>query len=116
MAEPNYKTLGDAVGMPDAQDRYFIRKLLLRYERSHPGVIKYTIDSAKADQQNNSGGVKDITEFGLVDKHSDRRHIFELPESLVTEIEKYYPTMFREKKHFRWFVKNFKELMLPDRY
>lgn len=112
----NYKTLGDAIGMPDEQDKAFIRKLILVYEREHPNLIKTTIDAAKKDQVENSHGLKNVSEFGLVDKQSSRRHIFELPESLVAAIEQYFPTMFREKKHFRWFIKNFRELLIPDRY
>jgi len=112
----NYKSLGDAVGMPDAADRAFIRKLIAEYERNHPGLIKYTIDAAKKDQLDNSNAFGDKTKFGLVDAQSSRRHLFELPEQLVMQIEQYYPTIFRDKKHFGWFCRNFKDLMLPESY
>jgi len=112
----NYKSLGDAIGMPDEKDKAFIRKLILTYEREHPGLIKHAIDEAKREQQAVDGPVKKRTDFGLVDPHSARRHLFELPEGLVTVIEQYYPTLFRERKHFTWFIRSFKELLIPDRY
>lgn len=112
----NYKSLGDAIGMPDEHDREFIRRLLLDYERKHPGQIKFTLDTAKSDQWENDSAFRERSKFGLVDAQSSRRHLFELPASLMQLIERYYPTMFREKKHFAWFCKNFKELRLTEKY
>lgn len=110
------KTLGEAIGMPDDVDKAFIRRVILEYEQGYPGLIKHAVDEARRDQAANSSGVNDVTAFGLVDKSSSRRHLLELPEGLVTQLERYYPTLFRERKHFRWFIKNFKELLLPERY
>lgn len=110
------KDLGDAIGMPTEADKRFIRKLILAYDRKHPGWIKATIDQARNDQRENSTAFNDKTRFGLVDKQSSRRHLFELPEELYLEIERYFPTMFYTRSHFHWFVKNFPELLLPERY
>lgn len=115
-SNPDYKSLGDVIGMPDDQDKTFIRGLILAYEKERPGWIKHTIDEARREQQAVNGPITKRTDFGLVDGHSARRHIFELPQGLVETIETYYPTMFREKKHFQWFVKHFKELMVPEKY
>jgi hypothetical protein len=112
----NYKSLGDAVGMPDQKDKDFLRRLILDYNRRYPGLIKNTVDEARKDQRENSNALNDITRFGVVDGQSHRRHLFELPEGLINEIEMQYPTMFREKSHFHWFCKNFKELMLPEKF
>lgn len=113
MQKKEYKSLGDAVGMPDSVDKERIRKILLAYEKKYPGQITYTRDVAKGDF-GAQGGKK--AEFGLVNKGASGRVIFELPEELHHQLEEYIPTLFRDKKHFRWFVKNFKELMIPERY
>lgn len=110
------KTLGDAIGMPDDVDKAFIRRIILEYERENPGLIKHAIDEARKDQSESSMAFDDKRKFGLVDKQSSRRHLLELPEGLMQQFERYYPTLFREKKHFTWFCKNFKELMLPEKY
>ena len=108
-----YKTLGDAVGMPDDIDKERIRRIILNYEKKHPGWIAHARDEAKRDffQQ---GGMKQ--KFGEVNKQAGGRVVFELPEGLHQQLEEYIPTLFREKKHFQWFVKNFKELMVPESY
>lgn len=111
------KTLGESLGMPDERDRQFIRALLLQYERRHPGLIKTTIQGAKKEVWENSTAFKPkLLQYGVVDNASKRRHLFELPADLIHEIEMQYPTMFREKKHFQWFVQNFKELLIPEKY
>lgn len=104
------RTLADAIGMPDATDKAYITKLILRYEKRYPGLIKSAVDQAKEETHTK------INEFAIIDKHSSRRYLFELPEELIANIEKAYPTMFREKKHFAWFCKNFKGLMIAERY
>ena len=104
--------MSDVVGMPDERDREFIRRLILRYEREHPGFIKTYRDSAK--QWFQMGGERE--KYGLAGKQANMRLIFELPVELGAAIEMHYPTMFRDKKHFRWFVKNFRELMIPEKY
>lgn len=110
------KSMADAVGMPDEKDKAFLRRLIRRYDRNHPGLLAYTIQQARQDQFENSTTFKNISKYGLVDQVSSRRHIFEFPESLIATIEQYYPTIFRDKKHFGWFVHNFPELMLPEKF
>jgi len=116
----SYKSLGDAVGMPDDTDKENIRKIIMRFEKKNPGAIPHTISEAKQDMKANSSALHEIKDLGLVEKKSmssaNRALVFELPEALVDELEKYIPTLFRDRKHFQWFVKNFKELMVPDRY
>lgn len=113
MQKKELKTLGDAIGMPDNVDRERIRRIILKYEKKYPGQITYTRDVAKRDFQEQGGRKAD---FGEVNKQAQGRIIFELPEELHRQLEEYIPTLFREPKHFRWFVKNFKELMVPPKY
>lgn len=111
MKKQEAKTLGDAVGMPDEVDKENIRAYIRKYDKAQPGKLAFTISSARAEH--NSARHDD---FNLVNKDSGARHIFELPADFVEGLEEAYPIMFRDKKHFRWFVKNFKELMLPKKY
>lgn len=110
-----YKTLGDAIGMPDEQDKTFIRNLILRYEEKNPGQILAYRDAGKEELAKN-GLWNGRQEFGVTGKQASMRMIFNLPSELHASIERYYPTMFREKTHFHWFIKNFKGLMLPEKY
>lgn len=105
------KDLSDVVGLPDKEDKRNILTLIKNYEIANPGQLKHTLDSARNDMKS-QGDAK----YGVVSEQAGRRLVFELPEGLILEIEKAYPLMFRDKNHFRWFVKNFKPLMIPDRY
>ncbi len=111
----NVKTLGDALGMPTEEDKEFLRKLLVEYERQRPGEIMAYIEAGKRDLAAN-GAWNGRQEFGVTGKQAHMRQIFNFPPTLAALIERYFPTMFRDKKHFRWFVKNFKWLMLPEKY
>lgn len=118
IGKKKYQDIGDAVGMPDAQDKAHIEKILLAYDKKHPGEIQFHRDVAK---QTSSAGTND---FGLVAGGSNKkgigseglRYMFELPPEVHEKIEAYMPTVFRSKKHFAWFCKNFKYLMIPSRY
>lgn len=107
------KTLGDAIGLPDDVDKERIRRLVLQYERKHPGYIQNAIDEAKA--QHALLGDRAV-KFGEVNKGAGGRLLFELPEPLHKKISDAYPLMFSDKKHFQWFCKNFKELLVPEVY
>lgn len=100
----DYKDIGDAVGMPDEQDRQQIRKMIDDFEQKHPGEIKLHRDEA-------SEHLKQLR-TDVVGKKAGRRYALELPEPLYEQMEKYIPTLFRSKKHFTWLRKNFKELFL----
>lgn len=103
-----YKTLGDAVGMPDAEDKRNIEKIIRAYEKKHPGEIIFHRNMAR-DRLVNA-----FNPNAVVDKKSNRRYVFELPPDLFNKLEAYIPTLFRDKKHFDWFKKNFKGLKIPQ--
>lgn len=114
-----YQDIGDAVGMPDDEDKQRIRGIIARYERKHPGEIAFHRDAAK--EHLGVGATGSGNKYGLVsavtgETNSARRYLFELPPELHEKIEAYMPTIFRSKKHFAWFCKNFKELMIAEKY
>lgn len=107
------KTLADAVGLPDKQDKERIQRKLVAYERSHPNEIGAIIAIAKQDFQE-QGGRKAL--YGESNKQARGRTLFELPTELGQWFEQAYPLMFRDKKHTRWMAKNFPELLIPEKY
>lgn len=108
-----FKTLGDALGMPTDYDKERIRRIILRYERKYPGRLEQTIRVSRADHEAQGGRV---AEFSEVNKAAHGRVVLELPEELHSKIEHLIPTIFSEKKHFHWFIKNFPELVIPRKY
>lgn len=112
-----YKSLGDAVGMPDEVDKERIRRIILKYEKQHPGEIGTIIEYAKIHSK------AFTNEFGLVSgkgttkgiSSNSLRYQMELPPDLHRQIETYIPTIFSDKKHYAWFKKNFRELFIPEK-
>ncbi len=110
------KDIADVLDAPTVQDRDRIKRIILDYEKKNPGQIMYTVMQAKQDQRDNSTVSLDMTKHGLVNKQAGRRHLLELPEPLVTRIQRSYPTMFSSRKHLAWFIKQFPQLLLPEKY
>lgn len=102
------KSLADAIGLPDKEDKLRIQRYLLKYEKKHPGEIKFHRDMARER-------LKD-PKFGLVDSQSARRYLFELPTEIGVWLGQAYPLMFKDKKHLAWFCKNFPELLIPEKF
>jgi len=117
------KSMAGAVGMPDEGDWQNICQAIELFRKE--SVKKYGFDqlvdciaNARNEHANNNGGkysnVYDSTNIASKDSNLDYR--FELPQELMFMIEKAYPTMFRDKAHFRWFSKKFATLSITGRY
>jgi hypothetical protein len=89
------KSLGRAIGLPDKEDEEFLKRLVAKYEAENPGWLTYIRN-----------------EGGLVNKGSSMTYDFELPVTFYREVERYYPMMFRDADHYRWFKKTFIALMI----
>lgn len=112
--EGKTKTLADAVGLPDEDDWKNIVKMIAIYREAT--VKKYGYDILVETIANARKDASNADAFLLVNKDSNMRHVFELPESFVNLIEKAYPLMFKSKKHFSWFARHFKELRISEKY
>jgi hypothetical protein len=117
-----FKSLVGAVGMPDEEDwRNIVRiiNLVRRKSKEELGfdIVVDCISRARGEhaEAGNKYGRKS-EEFLLVNKDSNMRHVFELPEALTHAIEQVYPLMFTDKKHFAWFAKNFASLRVSEKY
>lgn len=107
--------LADNLPAPTKEDKQRIQRIILRYEKKHPGYIQQAIEEARRDQREMHRSGTDVSKFGEVGKQAGQRHLLELPEELHIAITRAYPTMFTSKKHFRWFLKNFRELVIPEK-
>jgi len=103
--------MSSVVGMPDEEDKRIIQKIIINYEDKKPGQITDSILEAR--QENKEGNKNSLN---TTNKGSNSRLVLRLPEELAMQLQKYIPTLFRDKKHFEWFVKNFKHLMVPEEY
>lgn len=113
------KDLADAIGMPDNIDKENIQKIILKFEKKNPGYILNARNLAReglddpiygTTQDSRSKSGKSLA------GGSSMRLQLELPEELYNAIEAYIPTIFREKKHYHWFLKNFPELLVPQKW
>lgn len=104
LAKKGKKELGkDITDMPDAWDVKNIQTLIDTYEKAYPGRLGRMAQDYKVELAL-SGRSKD---YGLISKDSDMRTAFWLPEDLQQVIEAAYPSLWTNKRHLAWFVKNF---------
>lgn len=103
--------MSDVVGMPDAEDEEFIQRLITIHEKITGGLLAHTLrESRKEFDAGAKGSLRN--DSALVNKESNMTYDFEFPASFIMLIEKYYPTMFRDVKHYRWFKRKLPNLMI----
>lgn len=90
-------------GKPDDSDIRNISELLRLYEKSHPGLLKkmkadYDLQNALKDKP--KPFVKGVGSEGL-------RMAFWLPRDFQEFLEIYYPSLWSNKDHANWFIKQF---------
>lgn len=105
------KTLGDVIGMPDEKDEQFIQNLIAIHEKMTGGLLAHTLREARMEfEVGRKGSLRN--EDATIDKASGRTYDYEFPNSFVVLMEKHYPTMFRDIKHYRWFKRKLPGLMI----
>ena len=110
----NDKNWSDVVGMPDEEDKKNLQFIINLYERTHPGEIGQIITWEKQQERENAFGGADP--FLVKNQQSGLRKVLALPPDLVGVIKESYPTLFKDRKHFSWFVRNFPMFMVADKY
>ncbi len=103
--------MSDIVGMPDKEDEDFIARLIVIHEKITNGLLGYTMRQARREFDAGAKGSV-FNDGAIVNKETNMTYDFEFPASFVMLIEKYYPTMFRDIKHYRWFKKKLPHLMI----
>ena len=103
--------MSDVVGMPDQEDEEFIQKLIQIHEKLTGGALRRTIEHTRMEfDAGKYGSLRN--DDATVNKGSNMTYDFELPNSFVMLIEKYYPTMFRDINHYRWLKRKLPNLMI----
>lgn len=109
--------IADAIGMPDEKDYEVLLKIIQKFEARHSGLIKATLEAGRRDYEAGEHGKNKLwTGHATVSKDSNMVYVFELPGDLYHAIEAVFPSMFRSKKHFAWFKKNFYKLTIGEDY
>ena len=105
----------DLVGMPDEADKQNLQFIIDLYDKIHPGEIAMIVrQEREAERDNGLGGSLDP--YLLKNKQSDLRKVIAMPPNLVGTIKESYPTLFKDKKHFSWFVRNFPAFRISEKY
>lgn len=115
-SKKQYQDVGDAIGAPDELDKTRVERIIAKYEAANPGVLLTLRDTARNESTagaNEYGLISDTSKKGITS--NSQRYMMELPEDLHHQLEEYIPTLFRSKKHFAWFCKEFKFLMIPSK-
>lgn len=122
IAKTSAKNVAETIPLPTRDDFDRISQIIQNYRRAAimttgvDEVAQARNDAIRNHQIRENNYDRYAGEYNLVNKDSNMRHIFELPEGLIRAISKEYPLIFTTKKHFAWFAKNFKGLRLTDRY
>lgn len=105
--------IADVVGMPDDQDLETLRSIIQKFDAKYPGLIKNSLQAGRRDYKLGVHAKKELWQGeGIISKDSNMTYAMELPANLYFAIEQVFPSMFKSKKHFAWFKKNFRQLTI----
>ena len=117
LSRGEYQDIGGVIGMPDAEDKENIQKIINQFNKEYPKVLNLATLRGRVELNETIGLKGDKwADYGIVEKETNRARLFELPEILHHRLEMYIPTLFRSRKHFAWFAENFPELRLTAKY
>ena len=113
----------EIVGMPDDWDKKNIQTIIENFMRRKftiegeviTGKIFIELEVADAKRQHQSEN-STFNKYNVKVASSDARAVIAMPTVLDAIIKESYPTMFRDKNHFGWFVKNFPMFRIADKY
>lgn len=115
----------EIAGMPDEWDRQNLAALINKFKKRKFKVEGFIINGAtlikmcrdEARKSHQLDGVADVRNpYNFKVKDTEMRAVSSLPQALDKEIQLAYPTLFRNKKHFSWFIKKFPEFKISDKY
>lgn len=126
----------DVVGMPDKWDlqnmqtainNFMQKKFRLcdvynteKHDCQHPRTIsgkQWIALSVKASRESTQLGDNPFNQYGIKSEASEARIVSSIPLALHNDLYNTMPTVFRDKRHFSWFIKNFKQyFIVPDKY
>jgi len=118
----------DIVGMPDEWDKENIRRIIKNFSEEkfsfteEDGSVTtmtgeaWIVSEVEDAKESHRQGLDPINEHGLKSKDSDMRVATAMPNVLWARISEAYPTLFKDRKHLTWFVKNFKMFQVPNKF
>jgi hypothetical protein len=87
-------------GKPDKTDVENLVRLFDTYDRVTGGRLRKMVDQNRLERAlNHKGSEQPVETAGNLS--------FFLPGDLLEEVEKYWPTLWTNKDHLRWFLKTF---------
>ncbi len=105
----------DIVGMPDDWDKKNLEALIGKFCKQKFTIEGITISGRRwidlevADARRShglDGGLRG-NDVGLKSEGTDSHVYSAVPTPLYNAIQQSYPTLFRDKKHYYWFLRNF---------
>lgn len=87
--------------LPDADDKKNIQRLIKQFETAFPGQIAWVRKDAMTDI------VEQRKLKFVAKKGTDFERRMSMPQALLLELRKAYPTIITDKRQFEWFLKNF---------
>lgn len=90
-------------GKPDMRDVEDLHRLFMLYDKSSGGKLKRFCDQLAVERALNNRDKSITAERGVIGE----RFAFALPQDLQVFLERYYPTLWTNQEHARWFVKRF---------
>jgi hypothetical protein len=91
-------------GKPDQSDIDNLTALFSTYDKYTGGLLTRMIKDNQVERSLNNRAIAEQS----VDTAESLS--FFLPKDLQEEVEKYWPTLWTNKEHLRWFLKNFPQL------
>lgn len=107
--------VADAIGMPDEQDYQVLSRIIKHFEKNNPGLIRFTLEQGRKDYESGAYSKNKLWKGDAVtNQQANMVYSFELPAGLYSAIEKVFPSMFKSKKHLRWFKRQFYKLTIAN--
>lgn len=108
--------IADAIGMPDQQDYEVLVRIIQTYNKRWPGFLDAHMKIVRQEFISGRYGTNFLrTGQAEVNKASHGRFAVDIPANLGYAIEMIFPSMFKSKKHLRWFTRKFPELSVSGK-
>jgi len=109
------KDWASIVGMPDQKDKENIEFLIKVFEAKFPGYIAACVKQEKDEEAEIAGGFHKVDPHLMKSYQSGLRKVMVIPPELAATLKESYPTMFKDKAHFHWFVRNFPQFRVAEK-
>lgn len=85
-------------GKPDATDIQMLDAIFSTYKKAAPGMLRYHISDIALER----AAIRNLPSIETAE-----RFTFSLPQDLEEVVRHWFPSIWTNKEHARWFVKNY---------